>query len=69
MPEMAEYVENLTIIAPYPDLSGELKVIMTRDNFIDALQDDDVKIRQSRSPSLLAALESAINLQSFRLAS
>ena len=68
MPEMAKYVKNLTIIAAYPDLSGKLKVIMTRDNFIDALQDDDVKIRQSRPPSLLAALESAINLQSFRLA-
>ena len=49
MPEIAEYVENLTIVA-YPDVSGELKAIIARDNLIDGLQDDDVrlKIRQSR---------------------
>ena len=36
-----------------------------------SVQDNNVrlKIRQSRSPSLQAALESAIDLQSFRLAS
>ena len=70
MPELAEYVETLTRAA-YPDASAELQDIMARDNFIDALPDDDVrlKIRQSRPPSLQAALESAIELESFRLAS
>jgi uncharacterized protein YoxC len=70
MPELAEYVETLTRAA-YPDASAELQDIMTRDNFIDALPDDDIrlKIRQSRPSSLQAALESAIELESFRLAS
>ena len=70
MPELAEYVETLTR-ATYPDASAELQDIMARDNFIDALPDDDVrlKIHQSRPPSLQAALESAIELESFRLAS
>ena len=70
MPELAEYVETLTRAA-YPDASPELQDIIARDNFIDALSDDDVrlKIHQSRPPSLQAALESAIELESFRLAS
>ena len=58
MPELAEYVETLTRAA-YSDASAELQDIMARDNFIDALPDDDVrlKIHQSRPPSLQAALE------------
>ena len=70
MPELAEYVETLTRAA-YPDASGELQDIIARDNFIDALPDDDIclKIPQSRPPSLQVALESAIELESFLLAS
>ena len=53
IPELAEYVETLTRAA-YPDASAELQDIMARDNFIDALPDDDIrlKIRQSRPSSL-----------------
>ena len=63
MPELAEYVETLTRAA-YPDASPELQDIMARDNFTDALTEDEVrlKIRQSRPPSLQAALESAFEL-------
>ena len=71
MPELAEYVETLKG-AEYADASAELHDIMTRDNFIDALPDDDLRLKVHRSrphASLQAVLESAIELELFRLVS
>ena len=70
MPELAESVEILTRVA-YPDASVELQDTIARDNFIDALQDDDMrlKIRQARPKSLQSALENALELESFQMAS
>ena len=43
----AEYVETLKG-AEYPDASAELHDIMSRDNFIDALQEDDLRLKVLR---------------------
>ena len=44
--------------------------ILARDRFIDALYEEDLRlrVRQARPPSLQAALETALELQSFQLA-
>ena len=70
MLDLAESVETLTRAA-YPDVSADLQDTIARDNFIDASQDDDMqlKIRQARPISLQAALENALELESFQLAS
>lgn len=70
MSELVESVESLTRTA-YPDATPELQDVLARDNFIDALQEDDLRlrIRQARPQSLQAALETALELESFQLAS
>ena len=45
--------------------------MLSRDQFVDALQDPDMQLRvkQERPPSLQRALELALELESFQLAS
>ncbi|XP_028419213.1 uncharacterized protein LOC114544926 [Dendronephthya gigantea] len=70
MAELAESVETLTRTA-YPDASTDLQDVIARDNFIDALPDDDMRlrIRQLRPSSLQVALQNAMELESFHQAS
>ena len=69
LPELAENVETLTRKA-YPDASTELQDVLARDHFIDALYEEDLRlrIRQARPKSLQVALETALELESFQLA-
>ena len=70
LPELAESVESLARKA-YPDASNDLQDILARDHFIDALYEEDLRlrVRQARPPSLQVALETALELESFQLAS
>ena len=70
LPELAESVECLTRKA-YPDASNDLQDILARHHFIDALYEEDLRlrVRPARPPSLQVALETALELQSFQLAS
>ena len=70
LPELAESVECLTRKA-YPNASNDLQDILARDHFIDALYEEDLRlrVRQARPPSLQVALETALELESFQLAS
>ena len=55
----------------YPDASKELQDVLATDHFIDALYKEDLRlrIRQARPQSLQVALETALELESFQLAS
>ena len=70
LPELVECIESLTRAA-YPDASQELQDVLARDHFIDALTDEDLRlrIRQAKPQSLQKALEIALELESFQLAS
>lgn len=70
LPEMAEDIERLARLA-YPDGSTTVLEVICKDQFIDALDDDDIrlKVAQSRPQSLHSALEIALELESFLLAS
>ena len=70
LPELVEGIESLTRVA-YPDASQELQDVLARDHFIDALTDEDLRlrIRQAKPQSLQKALEIALELESFQLAS
>ena len=70
LPELVEGIESLTRAA-YPDASQELQDVLARDHFIDALTDEDLRlrIRQAKPQSLQEALEIALELESFQLAS
>ena len=67
---MAEDLERLGRLA-YPDAPGNLQNVLSRDQFVDALPDPDMRLRvkQERPPSLQRALELALELESFQLAS
>ena len=69
LPELAENVETLARKA-YPDASTELQDVLARDHYIDALYEEDLRlrIRQARPQSLQVALETALELESFQLA-
>ena len=66
---MAEDLERLGRLA-YSDPTGELQNVLSRDQFIDALPDADMRLRvkQERSQSLQCALELALELEFFQLA-
>lgn len=70
LPELAEDVERLTRLA-YPDAAETMIVVLAKDQFIDALPDEDMRlrIRQSRPPTLQQALETALELESYSMAS
>jgi hypothetical protein len=67
---MAEDLERLGRLA-YPDAPGNLQNVLSRDQFIDGLPDADMRLRvkQERPQSLQHALELAMELESFQLAS
>lgn len=69
LPELAEDIESLARLA-YPDASSTVLETLTRDQFIDALTDDEIRLRvaQSRPTSLREALGVALELESFSLA-
>ena len=70
LPELAEDVERLTRLA-YPEAAEAMIVVLAKDQFIDALPDEDMRlrIRQSRPPTLRQALETALELESYSMAS
>lgn len=55
----------------YPDAPQTIIDTLARDQFVDSLPDDDMRLRlrQEQPPSLQRALELALELESFRLAS
>jgi hypothetical protein len=67
---LAEELERLGRLA-YPEASQELQDVLTRDQFIDALSDEDMRLRikQERPKSLQKASELALELESFQIAS
>ncbi len=68
--ELAEDVERRTRLA-YPNAAASMIELLAKDQFINAIPDDEthLKIRQSRPESLRRALEVALELESFQLAS
>ena len=69
LPELAEDVERLTCLA-YPDASPDMIEVLSKDQFIDALTDEDsrLRLRQNKPETLCHALEQALELESIRLA-
>ena len=53
LPELVEDVERLTRLA-YPEAAEAMVIVLAKDQFIDTLPDEDMRlrIRQSRPPSL-----------------
>ena len=70
LPELAEDIERLTRSA-YPDAAANMIEVLAKDQFIDALQSEDMRlrVRQSRPSTLRQALEASLELESFELAS
>ena len=70
LPELAEDVERLIRLA-YPDAAEQIVIVLAKDQFIDALPDEETRsrIRQSRPTSLRQALEIAMELESYAIAS
>ena len=69
LPELAEDMERLPRLA-YPEAPVEVLETLTKDQFIDALNDDETHLRvaQARPTSLRAALGTALEIESFSLA-
>ena len=69
LPELAEYVDRLIHMA-YPDAAAMLHVF-ARDQFIDALPDEDMclRVRQNHPSNLMEAQQCALDLESYQLAS
>ena len=67
--ELAEEVEHLARLA-YPNAAAEMVEVLAKDQFIDALPDEDfrLRLRQSKPESLQQALEQALELESIYLA-
>ncbi len=70
LPELAEDIERLTRLA-YPDAPESMVDVLARDQLVDALPDDDMRlrIRQSRPETLRQALQVSLELESYQLAS
>ena len=69
LPELAEDIEHLVRLA-YPDAAETMVEVLVKDQFIDALPEDmRLRIRQNRPAMLRAALEAALELESYQLAS
>ena len=66
LPELAEDVERLTRLA-YPDAAEQMITVLAKDQFIDSLPEEDMRlrIRQSRSATLRQTLEAALELESY----
>ena len=69
LPELAEDIERLTRLA-YPDAPAEMIEVLSKDQFIDALTDEDSRLclRQNKPGTLSLALEQALELESIQLA-
>ena len=69
LPELAEDMERLARLA-YPGAPVEVLETLTKDQFIDALNDDETRLRvaQARPTSLRAALGTALEIESSSLA-
>lgn len=68
LPELASDLERLVKLA-YPGAEAELQDTLAKDQFIDALPDDNrIKVRQGRPKNTQAALEIALELESYQLA-
>ena len=69
LPELAEDIERLTRLA-YPDAPAEMIEVLSKDQFIDALIDEDLRLRlrQNKPGTLNLALEQALELESIQLA-
>ena len=70
LPELAEDIEQLTRLA-YPGAAEEMITVLAKDQFIDALPEEDMRlrIRQSRPANLRQALGAALELESYVVAS
>ena len=70
LPELAGDIERLVRLA-YPNGSPEMLEALAKDHFVDAVQDDEIclRIAQGRPTTLRQALEIALELESFALAS
>lgn len=70
LPELAEDIERLARLA-YPQTTQAMLDLLAKDQFVDALPDEDMRlrIRQSRPTSLREALRVAVELDSFQQAS
>ena len=66
---MAEDIERLCRLA-YPDAPATVHDVLARDQFVDALPDEDIRLRikQERPQSLRKALEAGLELESFQIA-
>ena len=67
--ELAEEVERLARLA-YPEAPPEMLKLLAKDRFIDTLADGDMRLsmRQSHPKSLGEALQTALELEAFQLA-
>ena len=67
---VAEDIERLARLA-YPEASSSMLELLTKDQFVDAVPDEDMRlrIRQSRPKSVREALKVALELESYQLAS
>lgn len=70
LPELAEDVERLVRLA-YPDAAEPMVEVLAKDQFVDSLPEEDMRLRiwQHRPATLRAALETALELESYQLAS
>ncbi len=70
LPELAEDIERLVRLA-YPEAGLGMQEVLAKDQFVDSLVDEDMRlrIRQNRPASLRQALEAALELESYQLAS
>ena len=68
--ELAEDVERLTRLA-YPGATKDMIQVLAQDQFVDALVEEDVRlrIRQNKPVTLRDALRIALELESYQLAS
>ena len=69
LPELAGDIERLVRLA-YPSGTPEMLEALAKDQFVNAVHDDDIRLRiaQSRPTTLRQALEIALELESFVLA-
>jgi hypothetical protein len=65
LPELAEEVEHLARLA-YPDAAAQMVEVLAKDQFIDALPDEEfrLRLRQGKPGTLQQALEQALELES-----
>ena len=69
LPELAQSIRRLVCRA-YPDANLSLREILSKDHFIDALSDSDMRLRlkQSRSATLDETVRLSIELEAFQIA-